>query len=396
MKKALKSCLCLNDFERHARRLLPEPIFGYISAAAEDRASFDNNINAFKSCAFVNRVLVDVSRRDCGVELFGQRYAQPFGIAPVGLSALFTYRGDLALSNAASSRQIPMIMSGSSLIPLEEVAQRNPQTWFQAYLPGNIDQIDALIRRVIQAGFKTLVITVDTPINPNKEHYIRSGFSTPLRFTPRLFWQGISHPRWLAGTFLKTVIKHGIPHFENNYATRGAPIVSRNIERDFSDRGHLNWEHLKRIRGLWKHPLVVKGILSPQDASMAVELGADGIILSNHGGRQLDGAVSPFEMLPLVVERCPRVPIMLDGGIRRGSDVLKCLALGARCVFVGRPFAYAAGVAGQQGIEQAIDLLSAEIDRDMAMLGLTRVSDLHADGRRFLHRPGLARSLRAA
>ncbi|MBV6304238.1 alpha-hydroxy-acid oxidizing protein [Candidimonas humi] len=396
MRKALDSCLCLNDFERHARRLLPEPIFGYISAAAEDRAAFDNNVNAFKSCAFIHRVLVDVSHRDCGIALFDQEYAQPFGIAPVGLSALFTYRGDLALSNAASSRRIPMIMSGSSLIPLEEVAQRNPQAWFQAYLPGDADQIDALMRRVIRAGFKTLVITVDTPVHPNKEHYIRSGFSTPLRFTPRLFWQGVSHPRWLAGTFLKTVAKHGIPHFENNYASRGAPIVSRHIERDFSDRGHLNWEHVKLIRRLWKHPLVIKGILSPQDASMAAELGADGIILSNHGGRQLDGAVSPFEMLPLVVERCPRTPIMLDGGIRRGSDVLKCLALGARCVFVGRPFAYAAGVAGQRGIEKAIDLLSAEIDRNMAMLGLTRLGDLRADGQRFLRGPDATRALRAA
>src|SRR5690606_4533102 len=188
-----------------------------------------------------------------------------------------------------------------------------------------------------------------------------------------LIWDGLTHPRWTAGTFIQTLCRHGVPHFENNYATRGAPIVSRNVLRDFSDRAHLCWDWLKAIRGNWPGKLVVKGVLAEQDARMAVEHGVDGIIVSNHGGRQLDGAIAPLRALPGIVRACPGVPVMMDSGIRRGTDVLKALALGARLVFVGRPFGFAAALAGQRGVEHAMDLLQAEITRDAALLGLTDI-----------------------
>ncbi|TXH49532.1 MAG: alpha-hydroxy-acid oxidizing protein [Burkholderiaceae bacterium] len=370
--------LSLDDFEHAARRHLPKPIFAYISGAVERNASLHANAASFTHYEFLPRMLVDISKRTTSTVLLGKRYSAPFGLAPMGISALSAYRGDLVLTQAAAAESVPMIMSGSSLIRMEEVVQANPDAWFQAYLPGDETNIVALIERVKAAGYKTLVITVDASIASNRENNIRAGFSTPLRPSIALAWQGITHPRWLFGTFLRTIARHGMPHFENNYARRGAPILSPNVERDFSDRGHLNWEHLRRIRRMWPGQLVIKGILDVRDARIAVGCGADGIIVSNHGGRQLDGTVAPLRVLPGIVAACPEVPVMIDSGFRRGTDVLKALALGARFVFIGRPFNYAASVAGEAGVRKAITLLRDEVSRDMAMLGVNRLEELDA------------------
>jgi L-lactate dehydrogenase (cytochrome) len=375
-QKRLDRLLCLDDFETAARHFLPRPLFGFVSGAAEDNQSLRNNRAAFDRYAFVPRTLVDISRRSQAVTLFGREYAAPFGIAPLGMSALTAWRGDLALAQAAAAANVPMIMSGSSLIRLEEVAAAAPGTWFQAYLPGDTAAIFALVERVRAAGFGTLVITVDSPIAANRENNLRNGFSTPLRPTARLAWDGLTHPRWLAGTFLRTLLRHGMPHFENNYAHRGAPIMSKNVVRDFSDRGHLTWDHLAQIRAAWKGTLVVKGILHPDDARRACALGAEGIIVSNHGGRQLDGTIATLLALPGVVAACGNVPVMLDSGVRRGTDVLKALALGARMVFVGRPFGYAAAVGGPAGVRRAIGLLSDEVSRNIAMLGVQSLAQI--------------------
>jgi L-lactate dehydrogenase (cytochrome) len=370
--------LSLDDFERAARRHLPAPVFAYISGAVERNHTLRANATAFERYEFLPRMLVDISRRTTAATLFGKRWSAPFGLAPMGISALSAYRGDLVLTKAAARENVPMIMSGSSLIRMEEIVQASPDAWFQAYLPGDEPNIRALIERVKAAGFRTLVVTLDSAIAANRENNVRAGFSTPLRPSLSLAWQGLTHPRWLFGTFLRTMAVHGMPHFENNYARRGAPILSANVQRDFSDRGHLNWDHLRMIRALWPGKLVVKGILDPRDARLAVEHGCDGIIVSNHGGRQLDGTVSPLRMLPQVVAACPTVPVMIDSGFRRGTDVLKALALGARFVFVGRPFNYAASVAGEDGVRKGIALLREEVSRNMAMLGVNALDELDA------------------
>ena len=374
--KQLQNVLSLDDFEGAARRHLPRPIFGYVAGAVETDWSLHDNRAAFAEFGFLPRMLVDVSKRSQQTTVFGKTYATPFGISPLGISALYAYRGDIVLATAAAAANIPMIMSSSSLIPLEEVARQSKTAWFQAYLPGDVPDITALIDRVAQAGFETLVITVDSQVAGNRENNIRTGFSTPLRPSLRLAWDGMTHPRWLFGTLLRTLLRYGMPHFENNYARRGAPIISPNVLRDYSDRGHLNWEHFRLIRRLWKGPLVIKGILDKADAVASCNAGADGIIVSNHGGRQLDGAVAALRVLPGIAAACPQIPVMIDGGVRRGTDVLKALALGAKCVFVGRPFGYAAAVAGAAGVSHAIGLLSAEIDRDMAMLGIPDLRQL--------------------
>ena len=378
----LRHVLCLDDFETAAQRHLPRPVFAYLSGAAETNRSFHANRESFAAYDLVPRVLVDVMRRDTGVTLFGRRYDAPFGIAPMGLQGLSAYRGDLVLAQAAARENVPFVMSGSSLIRLEDVAQANRDAWFQAYLPGDHAGMVALIERVQAARYETLVITLDTPVGANRENNTRAGFTIPVRPSVGLAWQGLTHPRWLVGTFLRTLAQHGMPHFENNYATRGAPILSANVERNLSDRGHLGWQHLRMIRAMWGGRLVVKGVLDPRDARMAAEAGVDGIIVSNHGGRQLDGAIAPLRVLPAIVKACPGIPVMIDSGIRRGSDVLKALALGAKMVFAGRPFAYAAAVGGEAGVAHAIELLEQEVSRNMAMLGISSLREL--DAKRFL------------
>ncbi|MEN4918376.1 alpha-hydroxy acid oxidase [Achromobacter spanius] len=385
MSDPLRRMLSLHDFEAAARKLLPRPIYAYVSGAVEDGQSERANRDAYAEYEFRPKVLVDVSGRSTRCTVLGREYAAPVGVAPMGISALSSYRGDVVLARAAFDAGVPCIMSGSSLIRLETVMEAAPGTWFQAYLPGDQAQIDALIDRVAAAGVDTLVLTVDTPVAANRENNVRAGFSTPLRPSLGLAWQGLTHPRWLAGTFLRTLARHGMPHFENNYATRGAPILSANVLRDFSDRGHLNWQHVAAIRRRWKGPMVLKGILHPDDARAARALGMDAVIVSNHGGRQLDGSMSPLHALPAIVDAAGDMEVMLDSGVRRGTDVLKAMALGARCVFVGRPFNYAATVAGQRGVAHAIALIAEEVRRNMGLLGVVDLQELDAD---FLRRVG--------
>ena len=379
MPISLKHILSLDDFEKAARRHLPHPLFMFVASAAQDGHTIRANRSSFDDFALVPRVLVDISRRTTEKTLLGQTWKAPFGISPVGVAALCAYRGDIVMAKAAAAAGIPMALSGASLIHMEEVVAQAPGTWFQAYMPGDEPRTFALVERVAQNGFDTMVITLDTAVAANRENNTRAGFHIPLRPSLRLAWDGVSHPRWLLGTMMRTLLHHGMPHFENTYATRGVPIISRHVERGYSERGHLHWKHFEKIRDMWKGRLLVKGVLSVHDARQARDLGADGVIVSNHGGRQLDGAVAPMRVLPGIVAACPDLPVMLDGGIRRGGDVLKALALGAQFVFTGRPFIFAAAVAGEAGVRHAISLLSAEVDRDMALLGITHLDQLNRD-----------------
>jgi len=372
----LGKILSLDDFERAAERHLPAPVYAYVNGGVEDNVSRTANRAQFDDFDFVPRMLVRVSNRTLETSLFDKTYAFPFGIAPIGMSALYAYRGDLVMARAAKKANAAMVMSGSSLIRLEDVAAEAPDTWFQVYLPGNRDHIKALVERVAAAGYRNLVFTVDCPVPANRENNVRAGFSAPLRPSLRLLWGGITHPRWTFGSFLRTCVQHGMPHFENNFATRGAPILSANVLRDFSDRGNLDWDDWDFVRRMWKGRLVIKGVLHPEDAKIARARGADAIWVSNHGGRQLDGAVAPLRILPQIVDAVPDIPVMVESGFRRGTDVLKALALGASFVWLGRSFGYAASVAGEEGVAHAIGLLANEIRTSMAMVGVTRPSGL--------------------
>jgi L-lactate dehydrogenase (cytochrome) len=374
LPRRLRMILALDDFEAPARRYLPRPMYGYVSGGAETNASLRANRAAFDDYAFVPRVLVDVSARSTKTTLFGRAYDAPFGIAPMGGSSMAAYQGDIVLARAAAAANVPMIMSGASLTRLEDVRAAGRTSWFQAYLPGDDTAIKPLIERVARAGFDTLVLTVDVPVGANRENNVRSGFNRPLRPTLRLAWDSALRPRWLFGMFLRTLVLHGMPHFENT-GTR-APLITRTAERYSGPRDKLSWPHLELMRRIWKGRLVLKGVLDPRDARIARESGVDGVIVSNHGGRQLDGSLAPLHALPAVAAEAGGMTVMMDSGIRRGTDVLKALALGAQFVFVARPFLYAAAIAGDAGVHHAINLLREEVDRDMALLGITELAQM--------------------
>lgn len=378
LPRRLRDVLALKDFDDAARRHLPRAVYGFISGAAETDSALRDNRAGFDEWGFVPRMLVDVSRRNQSTTLFGKPYAAPFGIAPMGASALAAFRGDLVLARAAAAANVPMIMSASSLIPLEEIRAAG-SGWYQCYQPGDPARIEPLVDRVAAAGFETFVLTVDIPVPANRENNVRTGYSMPLKPTPRLVFDALTHPSWLLGTWFRTLREHGMPHFENMDATRGPPILSRDLVRQVGNRDQLSWDHVALIRRRWKGNFVVKGILSPADARLAREHGVDGIMVSNHGGRQLDYAVSPMRVLPRIAAEAGDMTVILDGGIRRGTDVLKALALGAKFVFVGRPFLYAAAIGGEAGVRHAIGILSEEVDRDLALTGARTPAELGPD-----------------
>lgn len=382
--RRLRSVLALKDFEPAARRHLPRAVFGFISGAAETDAALRGNHDAFSEWALLPRMLRDVSGRSTAATLFGTRHAAPFGISPMGGSALAAFRGDLVLAQGAVAAGLPMITSASSLIRMEEIRAAGSD-WYQCYQPGEPDRIRALVERVGRAGYGTFVLTVDIPVPANRENNVRTGYSMPLKMTPRLVTDALTHPGWLLGTWFRTLREHGMAHFENMDATRGPPILSSTLVRQVGRRDGLSWEHVALMRRLWPGRFVIKGILHPDDARLAREHGADGVIVSNHGGRQLDHAVSPLQVLPQIAAEAGGPPerggmtVMLDGAIRRGTDVLKALALGAHFVWIGRPFLYAATIAGEAGVRHAAALMSEEIDRDMALMGARTIGEIGPD-----------------
>jgi L-lactate dehydrogenase (cytochrome) len=377
--RGLRRYLSLDDFEATARSRLPKFLYGYVAGAAETDTALADNRRAFSEYGFVPRVLNDVSGRDQTTQLFGRTYAAPFGIPPMGSAALVAYRGDIVLTRAAKAMNVPMILSAASLIALEEVRRENPAAWYQAYLAGDVSRIEPLVDRVAAAGYDTFVVTADVPVPPNRENNIRNGFRTPIAVTPQIALDTITHPHWLFGTWARTLANHGMPHFENVDAARGPPVLAKNLMRNIGKRDQLAWKHVELIRKRWKGKLVVKGLIAPADAHIARESGVDGVIVSNPGGRQLDYTVSSLRTLPEIAAEAGPMTVMLDGGIRRGTDVLKALALGAQFVFIGRPFLYAAVVAGEPGVRRALTLLRAEVDRDMALLGIRSIGEMTSE-----------------
>ncbi|WP_172329424.1 alpha-hydroxy acid oxidase [Mangrovicoccus sp. HB161399] len=379
LPRRMRKVYALEDLEPLARRHLPRPIFGYVEGGAETNASRADALAAFSEIALLPRILNDVSARRLDTELMGERWDLPFGIAPMGVSALTGYRGDLSLARAADAAGIPMVISAASLISLEEIRAAAPRVWYQAYLPKDEADILALLDRLVRADIRTLVITVDSAVVPSRENNLRTGYKTPLKPSLSLLLDGLTHPAWAMGTFLRTFLNHGNPHFENASAGRGAPLLSRQAVRDFSGREFLNWEMVKTIRERWQGRLVLKGVLHPADVALARGAGLDGVVLSSHGGRQLDYAVSPLRVLAAAKAVSGEMPLMLDSGIRRGTDILKAFGLGASFVFIGRPFNYASALGGEAGVAHAIGLMRTQLRADLGMMGLLSMQEMSPD-----------------
>jgi L-lactate dehydrogenase (cytochrome) len=371
----LKRVLDLGDYQRLAKSRLPRAVYGYVANGVEADVARDDNRRSFQDWRMVTRVLRDMSKRSQATELFGHRYAAPFGIAPMGAAAVVAYDADNRMARAAAAANIPFVLSANSITPMEELVRNNPNAWFASYQSPEPDKVQAMVERVARAGVKVYVVTVDVPVSSNREDDKRAGYSMPLRPTPRLTWDGLTHPRWLIADAGRTVLRRGIPVISNLEATGGVSLLSREVAT-IAGHSDFTWKSAELIRKFWKGPLVIKGLLSGEDARIARESGVDGIVVSNHGGRQLDGAVSPLDVLPEIKAESGNMAVLIDSGFRRGTDVLKALALGADFILIGRPFLFASVVAGEAGVQHAISLLSKEIDIDQALLGLADIGDV--------------------
>lgn len=386
LPRALRSLHGLQDFEAPGAGRLPRFLRETIAGAAQDGWSRRENRRAFERLAFWPRVLVDTSMRHARVDVLGQAWDAPFGIAPMGGMGLAARDADRAMARAAAAANIPFVLSGASLVRMEDVLQVNERCWFQAYLGPDAGEQQALVRRAREAGFGTLVVTVDVPVGGHREADLRNGVRSPLRPGWRLAADALAHPRWLVGTLLRTLLAEGMPHFEN-FGPARQPAIAWRGQRAHR-REQLDWTALQRVREAWPRRLVLKGVLDPDDARRAREAGVDAVVVSNHGGRQLDGALASLDALPAVRAQAGSMTLLLDSGVRRGGDVLKALALGASMAFVGRPFLWAAVVGGQAGVAHAIELLRAEVLRDLALLGCRSLEDLPG---RVVPAPGAAR-----
>ena len=371
----------LNVFELQeiARRRLPRGVYGFVEGGVEDNQARDNNRAVFRRIRLRPRSPVDVSQRSQTVELFGRRFASPFGIAPMGIAGVFAFDGDIRMAKAAARMNVPFTLSNMSTVSMETVAeQADHARWLQAYLSNDRERAAKFTARATAAGYELLMITVDTAVGANRENNIRNGFTLPVRITPRLLLQGASHPRWSIEVFARTLIKYGVPHLENTDGGDRPTILAGPDKNLRHHRDAVDWEFIRYLRDRWKSRLLVKGVLHPADAETAVRVGLDGIVVSNHGGRQLDGAISPIEALPEIRAAAgTSLKILADSGFRRGTDILKGLALGADFILLGRAAMFGAVAGGEEGVVHALSLLRAELDRDLALLGCPSIADLN-------------------
>ena len=364
----------IEDLRKLAKKRLPKIAYDFIEGGTDDEVGLTTNEQAFLQARVVPRYLVDVTVRDQSTTLFGRTYSSPIGIAPTGLAGLFRRGADLMLAQAARDANVPFIMSGASTASIEDLGKLAPDHgWYQLYSAKDQSISEDMIKRAGEAGLKTLVFTVDIPEGSNRERNIRNGWGRPLKLTWSGKLEALGHPAWMLEW-----LRHGTPYFDN--WAKYAPAKDANAIADFvagQTRAPMTWTHVERYRELWKGNLVLKGIMHPDDAVRAHSLGVDGIMVSNHGARQLDRAPSPLQVLPVIRDAVgDKMTLMLDGGIRRGFDALIARCTGAKFCFVGRPTLYGVTAGGTAGAAMALRIFRREIDISMAQMGATAIDDL--------------------
>jgi L-lactate dehydrogenase (cytochrome) len=360
----------VSDYRELARRRLPKIFFEYIDGGSYAEVTLRRNIADLEAIALRQRVMCDMTQLDMSVEVFGQKLSMPVGLAPIGMAGMYGRRGEVQASAAAAKAGVPFCLSTVGVCSVEEVAEAGTPPWFQLYMLKDRGYMAELLARAKAAGCPVLVFTVDLPVPGARYRDVRSGFtgSSGLSGALNTAWQGITHPAWLWDVWL-----HGRPHTLGSVV--GAIPQSRSvtdflgwIARNF-DRS-VTWTDLDWVRKTWDGPIVIKGVLDPEDARDALRAGAQGLVVSNHGGRQLDGVRSSISALPAVVDAVGgEMEVFLDGGVRSGLDVLKALALGARACFVGRAWAYALGAGGAPMIEKMLGTLRSELAVAMTLTG---------------------------
>lgn len=360
----------IDDARKRARRRMPRIIFDYIDGAAGDERTALRNRETLDNLLLSPRVLVNVHERTLHKSLLGRTWKLPFGIAPMGMCNLTWPHADTMLATAAKHYDMPVALSTMASSTIEDTHERaGDNAWFQIYVGSSEEIAYGMIDRAAACGYDTLIFTVDVPQVAPRPRDQRNGFKAPLKIGPKQFFDFATHPEWSIRSLLA-----GVPELANTQLYGEKAFV-----RDDS-RGKVDWAFLNRLRQHWKGTLLVKGVLNPSDAIRIKDAGADGIYISNHGGRQLNSAPAAASQLPLIREAVgPGYPLLLDSGIRNGESIIKALALGADFVMLGRPFLYGIAAAGQQGMNNVVDLLAEQIDTAMAQLGITDVEDISPD-----------------
>ncbi len=373
----------IEDLRLQARRKLPKPIFEFLDGGAEDEITLRANRGDFNKITFNARMFVDVSGRRAAVRVLGQDMAMPFMLAPTGLAGAFWPQGDVLAARAARAAGIGYCLSTNSTTSIEEIAPHHPDFWFQLYALRDRTLMRRLIERAKAANAKVLVITVDLAAHGRRERDTRNGFTVPPKLTPSNVMQFASRPGWL----WRLMNNPGLT-FANFAAMQsqeqGIIPLSKFVSTQFDPS--ISWKDLAWIREIWPGKIAIKGLLAVEDARIAVDHGVDGIIVSNHGGRQLDSAPSAIAALPRIVDAVgDKTEVLIDSGIRRGSDIVKALALGAKAALVGRAFLYGLATGGGPGVARSLDILRGEIDNTQALIGCP---DLAAIDRSYLLESG--------
>ena len=379
----LGQCHNFSDFRALAKKKLPSPIFNYIDGAADDEVTYRRNSQSFNDVDLVPNVLAGVEKVDMSTKIMGQKLSMPFYCAPTALQRLFHHEGERAVAKAASSYGTMFGVSSLATVTVEDIAQiSSGPKMFQFYFHKDRGLNDALLERAKAANFNVLALTVDTITGGNRERDLRTGFTSPPKLTLDSLLSFALHPMWAWNFFTKE--KFDMPHL-SGHVTEGTNLAV-SVGEYFSTMldQSMNWSDAEKLCQQWNGQFALKGIMSVEDAKRAVEIGCTGIMVSNHGGRQLDGSRAPFDQLAEICDAVgDQIDVVCEGGIQRGTHILKALSVGAKCCSIGRYYLYALAAAGQAGVERALNQLAVEVERDMKLMGVTKVDQLRRSNIRF-------------
>ncbi|HWK66416.1 MAG TPA: alpha-hydroxy acid oxidase [Rhizobiaceae bacterium] len=362
-----------------ARRHLPRGIFEYVARGTDEDRALAGNVRAFDEIELLPRVVRDVSDASTSCTLLGKPSAAPIAVSPTGFASLLWLDGEVGSARAAAKAGVPFALSTGSITPMEQIKEEaGGRLWLQLYVWPQRDMTRELIARARKAGYEALIITVDTPVAPFRPYNLKNGFSIPFKISSRNFLDIATHPRWLLNVVLRRYLKSGPMVAENYPAQLRVPVSAAKpgkFNLPFCD--NVSWEDIREFRRLWDGPLLLKGVMHPEDAEQAVNVGCDGVIVSNHGGRNLDASTAPIRVLPEIVDKVAhKATVLLDSGVSRGSDIAKALALGAHGVMTGKATLFGVGAGGEAGAQRSLEILVEELSRVMTNVGARDIASL--------------------